>query len=292
MRVFLNGRFVEESEAAISFDDRGFLFGDAVYEVIHLYDGVPYRLGAHLDRLERSLDGVMLPAVDRGLLTRIIENLAAHEGQEVPDAMIYIEISRGASPRSHQFPDPAVPPTILVWCRPAPSWPDDRYAKGISVITLSDDRWAKCWIKTVNLLPNVLAKEKARRAGADDALFVRDGMVLESTASNLFIVTGNTLRTAPVTNYILPGVTRASLVELAPTVGLEVKEEPFSVETLKAADEVFLSATGLEVLPITVVDGVRLRDGRGPAALKLRAVLREDVRREVAAARGDGGHIG
>lgn len=287
MRVFLNGRFVDEKDAVISFDDRGFLFADAVYEVIHLYQGVPYRLKPHLDRLERSLAGVMMPPVDMGLITRAIYDLAGHEGREVDDAIIYIEITRGASPRNHMFPGPDVSPTILLWCRPAPPPPEERLQNGISAITVSDDRWAKCWIKTVNLLANVMAKERARRAGADDALFVRDGMVLESTASNLFIVKDDVLYTAPVTNYILPGITRAVLLEIAPGCGIAVREEPFTVEQLMAADEVFLSGTTSEVLPVTTVDGKRLRDGQGPVAIKLRDALHEDVRREVAAGRRD-----
>jgi D-alanine transaminase len=287
VRVFLNGRFVDESEAAISFDDRGFLFGDAVYEVIHLYDGVPYRLDPHLKRLERSLAGAMMEPVDMSLITRVIQDLAGREGREDPDAIIYIEITRGAAPRNHMFPGPDVRPTILLWCRPAPPPDEARVEKGISVITVADDRWAKCWIKTVNLLPNVMAKERARRAGADDALFVRDGMVLESTASNLFIVVKGVLKTAPVTNYILPGITRATVLELAPGVGVPVREEPFSVDELMAADEVFLSGTTSEVLPVTMVDQKTLREGRGPVAKKLKAALQEDVRREVAAGRGD-----
>jgi D-alanine transaminase len=277
MRVFWNGRFVDENEVRISFDDRGFLFADAVYEVIHLYGGKPYRLEAHLDRLERSQRGLLMEPVDRRMLTDAVWDLARHEGQAVYDAIIYIEISRGASPRSHTFPDPPVPPTVIAWCRPAPPPPADLVRAGIAAITVSDDRWAQCWIKTVNLVANVVAKERARRAGAYDALFVRDGMVLEGTASNLFIVEGDTLRTAPVTNYILPGITRAAILELAPEAGLKVRLEPFRVEELMAADEVFLSGTTAEVLPITTVDGHRLREGIGPVAQKLGRLLRRDA---------------
>ena len=286
MRVFWNDRFVDEADVRISFDDRGFLFADGVYEVIRLYHGRPYRLAAHLDRLERSQRGILLEPVERRRLEDAVADLAAREGREAPDSIIYIEITRGASPRAHSFPDPPVPPTVVAWCRAVVPPAPERVRDGIAVVTVPDDRWAQCWIKTVNLVANVVAKERARRAGAEDARFVRDGMVLEGTASNLFIVEGGVLRTAPVTNYILPGVTRAALLDLAASAGLDVRLEPFRIEELMAADEVFLSGTTTEVLPIAVVDGRRISDGLGPAARRLGDALRADAGlppREVAA---------
>lgn len=281
MRVYFNGAWLDEQAVRVSFDDRGFLFGDAVYEVIRLYDGVPFRLSDHLDRLERSLAGVWITGVDRGALTRALMELADTEGRQQKDAIIYIEVSRGASPRNHAFPEPTVSPTTLMWLRPVSPLPWAQIEAGISAITVPDDRWAKCWIKTVNLLPNVMAKEKAHRAGAQDALFVRDGMVLEGTSANLFIVRGGTLMTAPVTNYILPGITRTVVLELADELGLPTRLEPFAVETLMSADEVFLTGTTTEVLPVTVVDGRRLRDTAGPVARKLLSTLRMHVGRPV-----------
>jgi D-alanine transaminase len=265
MRVYLNGRWETEDSARISFDDRGFLFGDAVYEVIHLYDGQPFRAAEHLDRLERSQRGIELDPVPRAELEAVVAELA-QDAASYPDASLYIEVSRGASPRNHAFPDPPVPPTVLAWVRPVATLPVAEVRRGITVVTVPDDRWAKCWIKTVNLLPNVLAKEKARRRGAQDAIFVRDGMAIEATSANLFRVKRGTLQTAPVTNYILPGITRDVILELAPTLGIPVRLEPFTVEELYEADEVFLTGTTSEILPVTRVDSQPIGHGMGPVA--------------------------
>lgn len=281
MRVYLNGKWMDADETRISFDDRGFLFGDAVYEVIRLYDGRPFELDAHLDRLARSQRAIWMEETDREELKSVIADFCAHEGSETADAIIYIEVSRGASPRSHAFPTPPVAPTVLLWCRPVQVMPWEQNQAGIKAITVPDDRWAKCWIKTVNLLPNVLAKEKAHRAHCDDALFVRDGMVIEATSANLFIVSRSTLMTAPVTNYILPGITRQVILELAKAIGIPVLLEPFTVETLMASDEVFITGTTTEILPVTVVDHVRLRNEMGPLARRLLEAFRARIGRSL-----------
>jgi D-alanine transaminase len=278
VRVYLNGEWLDEATARLSFDDRGFLFGDAVYEVIHLYDGAPFLADRHLDRLHRSQEGIYLEPVARAELETVVRELA-QDVRGVADASLYIQISRGVSPRNHAMPSPPVPPTVLAWVRAvhAPS-PQD-IARGIAAILVPDDRWAKCWIKTVNLLPNVLAKEKARRAGAQDALFVRDGMVIEATSANLFVVQHGVLKTAPVTNYILPGITRQVVLELAQELGIPVTLEPFPEEVLMAADEVFLSGTTSEILPVTQINGRRLREGMGPVAHRLLTAYRARVGR-------------
>ena len=278
MRVYLNGEFVEESAARLSFDDRGFLFGDAVYEVVRLYGGRPFRLEAHLARLGRSLAGVSLPALDLDSLGEVVYALAGEEGAAVPDALVYIQVSRGASPRNHAFPDPSVPPTVLAWCRPYHALPPDELLAGIRVVTVPDDRWAKCWIKTVNLLPNVLAKEKARRAGADDAVFVRDGMAIEATSANFFVVRDGFVQTAPVTNYILPGITRQVVLELAAAQGIPVRLEPVALEDLAHVDEAFLSHTGCGIEPVTTVDGRRVGTVAGPITRRLHEAFESLVR--------------
>jgi len=281
VRVYLNGQFVSQADAHISIDDRGFNFGDAVYEVIRLYDGRPFRLQEHLDRLRRSAAGIWLPPVDGAELSRVVADFAATEGQSYRDALVYIQISRGAAPRNHPFPDPPAPPTVLMWCRAYHELPVDQFLAGISAITVPDDRWAKCWIKTVNLLPNVLAKEKARRAGADDALFVRDGMVIEATSANLFVVSDGTLRTSPITNYILPGISRQVVLELADALSIPVRLEPVPVEDLATVDEVFLTHTGCGVEPVTRVDGRTLGTAAGPITLRLYEAFSELVGRSV-----------
>ncbi len=278
MRVYLNGAFMPESDARVSVDDRGFLFGDAVYEVIRLYGGRPFRLGAHLARLERSLAGAWLPPVDREQLAAVVEDLTRVEGAAVPDALVYIQVSRGAAPRNHPFPDPPVPPTVVVWCRPYHALPPDQFLAGIRVVTVPDDRWAKCWIKTVNLLPNVLAKEKARRAGAEDAVFVRDGMAIEATSSNFFVVRGGVVQTAPVTNYILPGISRQVVLELARDLEIPVRLEPVALEDLATVDEVFLTHTGCGIEPVTTVDGRRLGTAAGPVTRRLYNAFEARVR--------------
>jgi D-alanine transaminase len=284
VRVYLNGSFVDEAEARVSVDDRGFLFGDAVYEVIRLYDGAPFRLEDHLARLGRSLKGVMLPPVNLNDMAAVVYNLAAVEGKTASDALVYIQVSRGASPRNHPFPSPPVSPTVVAWCRPYHALPEAKFLEGIRVVTVPDDRWAKCWIKTVNLLPNVLAKEKALRAGADDALFVRDGMAIEATSANVFFVQDGTVITAPITNYILPGISRQVVLELAEQLAIPVRLMPLPVEELAHVDEVFLTHTGCGVEPVAVVDGRRLGSGVGPVTRRLYDAFQALVGRTAVAA--------
>lgn len=271
MRVYLNGAMVDSNEAKISMDDRGFLFADALYEVVHVYRRQAFAWDLHMERLKAGLAALHYPTVDFAELKRAADILIG-EGPEA-ESSVYIQISRGVQPRSHLFPSDTAP-TVLVWVRPVAPLAVDLVEKGVGVITTPDDRWAKVWIKTVGLLPNVLAKQKAFEAGAFDAVFVRDGMVTESTSANLFIVEQERVRTAPVSNYILPGVTRRVVLELAENLGLTVDLRPFSVEQMLDADEVFLTGTLTEVLPIQTVDGRQIR-GVGPISGRLLKALHE-----------------
>jgi len=198
--------------------------------------------------------------------------------RQCPDdeAALYIQITRGTQRRTHAPPAPGViTPTVLMWVRGVEPVASEKVKNGIAVITVADDRWAKVWIKTIGLLPNVLAKGKAIDAGAFEAVFVRDGMVMEATSANLFRVHDGVLYTAPVTNYILPGITRQVVIELAREAGYTVVEEPFSVEELYRSDEVFLTGTLTEVLPITQVDGKRIGLASGPIASHLLQLLHQ-----------------
>lgn len=273
MMVYLNGELIDEQDAHISFDDRGFLFADGVYEVIHIYARHFFEWDRHMARLRRSIAGIDLPDIDRTAVTKGAEALLEQFNGE--EGVLYLEITRGVQPRTHSFPSRDVPPTILMWIRPHQSFSDRMIGDGVSVITVPDDRWAKVWIKTIGLLPNVLAKEKAHKMGVFDAVFVRDGMVTEATSANILIVRQGVLQTAPVTNYILPGITREVVLEIARDQGIPTLLEPFSVEDMYAADEVFLTGTTTEVLPVTRVDGHMIGKEAGPMAVFLLRELRQ-----------------
>lgn len=272
--VYLNGKFVDESQAFVSIDDRGFLFADGVYEVVHIYHHQPFEWDRHMNRLKRSLQGVGIEGVNFEELTSARDHLLSSAAEE--EAALYIQVTRGTQRRTHAPPPPgSIAPTVLMWIRGVTPISQEMVNAGISVITVADDRWAKVWIKTIGLLPNVLAKGKAQAAGAFEAIFVRDGMVTEATSANVFMVKNGLLYTAPVSNYILPGITRQVVVELAREHGYTVIEEPFPVDAMYAADEIFLTGTLTEVLPITTVDGRRIADTSGPVAQRLLSLLHE-----------------
>lgn len=268
MKVYFNGRLVDEEAARVSIDDRGFLFADGVYEVVHVYNGRLFAWEAHLARLKKSLEGIgMTGAVSPEELTGAASELLAAFTE--PEGALYLQITRGVQKRSHAPPPPGeILPTVLMWVRPVAPFERDFVQAGVSVITVPDDRWAKVWIKTVGLLPNVLAKGKAQAAGAFDAVFVRDGMVTEATAANVFIVREGRLQTAPVTNYILPGITREVVLDLAREMAVPVDLIPFSPQEMMEADEVFLTGTLTEVLPVTEIDGHRVAQAAGPLAFE------------------------
>jgi D-alanine transaminase len=257
VRAYFNGEILGSDQVRISMDDRGFLFGDALYEVVHAYHGNLFAWDLHIERLQEGLAALRYPPVRLEVLKAAALTLLREES--AAEASVYMQISRGVQPRSHLFPAETTPPTVLLWVRPILPIAKEVVAEGVKVVTAADDRWAKVWIKTVGLLPNVMAKQMAHDRGAFDAVFVRDGMVTESTSANVFIVQDGQLRTAPLNNYILPGVTRHVVLELAQELGLEVNLRPFTVAEMMGADEVFLTGTLTEVLPVREIDGVRVR---------------------------------
>ena len=267
--AYINGVFCPISEAKVSIDDRGFQFGDGIYEVIFAYGGKLFLLGPHMQRLRRSAASIELSYdFDAQPLEPIIE-----EGLrrcELRDAMIYLQMTRGVAPRLHQFRDDATP-TIVMTFRPRPVFPDDLHARGIKVVTVTDQRWANCSIKAITLLPNVLAKTRAMRYGYHDAIFVTSTReVRECTSANIFMAKDGRLRIPPRTVSILHGITQAFLMECAAAIELPVDEQAFDVETLYEADEVFMSSTAVEVLGIVEIDDRPIADGRvGPITRKL-----------------------
>src|SRR5205823_6564733 len=211
--VYLNGEIVEEPDARISVNDRGFVFADGIYEVIRVFGGQPFELERHLDRLERSAASLRLdldPSAEE--IGKIAEDLLGREG--TAEAQIYIQVTRGVAPRGHAIPA-NVKPTTLVAIRPVTSPPAEILRSGGGAITVPDDRWARCDVKAIGLTSNVLARSQANAAGAYEAIYVRDGSVTDAASCNVFSVFGPTLMTAPCTNYILWGITREVVLELA-----------------------------------------------------------------------------
>ena len=288
MTVYLNGVYLDRAQAVVSVDDRGFLFADGVYEVTRARDGHLFEGERHLRRLARGLEGlsIALPAGLAAGLLEISARLLRENKLEQGDATVYLQITRGTAPRTHHFPPPGTAPTVFLSAGRL-KVPEDVRARGAAVITTPELRWARCDLKTVNLLPNVLAKQQAVAAGAFEAVFVRDGVVIEGASSNTFAVLGGVLRTHPATHRILAGITREVVLELAAELGIAVAEQPVTVEDLGGASEVMVTATTADVMPVVRVDGLVVGDGRpGPIARELhQALVARMERRPAPAAR-------
>lgn len=277
--AYVNGRYRPLAEASVSVEDRGFQFADGVYEVCEVREGRLVDESRHLARLERSLDKLAMvsPMAMRPL--RIIMREVVRRNR-IRNGLLYMQITRGAAPRAHAFPPPDTPPTIVVTARP--STVTSAAKDGISVITVPETRWARVDIKTVSLLPNALAKQAAIEAGAQEAWFVgRDGLVNEGASSNAWIVRDGAVVTAPASAQILEGITRAVVIETAQQLGLELKEQRFSVADALSADEAFVTSATANVTPVTRIDGKTIGSGApGKVALTLRHALLEATRPE------------
>jgi len=267
--AYVNGVFGPIAEATVSIEDRGFQFGDGVYEVIVAYDGRLFLLELHMRRLRRSAAAIMLDYdFDEDPLEPVIaEGLRRCE---FSDALVYVQLTRGVAPRSHEIPE-NITPTVVMTFKPLPVVPDELRQRGARMMTTLDTRWANCYVKAIILLPNVIAKNEALRRGYDDAIFVTEtGEVRECTAYNLFIAKDGKLTIPPRTESILHGVTQGLLLECAAAIGLKVNEEAFDIATLCAADEVFMSGTTVDALGITSVNDQPIGDGRvGPITRRL-----------------------
>ena len=271
--VYFNGAYVSKDEVRISPDDRGFLFADGIYEVVRSYHGNVFALDAHLRRLANGLRAIEIGGVDVHAIGGVVQGLLTRNNL-TNDATVYLQITRGAAPRVHSFPDPLPPPTVYAEARAFSPRGDP--AVGIPVITVPDVRWARCDIKSVALLPNCLANQRARAAGAVEAIFVRDGVALEGTASSFFAVIDAEVRTAPASNYILPSITRDVVVRLCQETSVPHREYPVLTEELARASELFMAGTTLEVMPVVSLDGRPVGNRRpGPVASKLYAAFRE-----------------
>jgi D-alanine transaminase len=277
--IWINGDVSPLADARVGVEDRGYQFADGVYEVIRLYDGRPFTLREHLERLERSAAGIhMRLGTDRDALAAEILRFIPRTG--VRDGMIYLQATRGCAPRNHVFPTDCQP-TILFYARCLPPVPAPGHGDGAKLQTVPDERWKRCWIKSIALLPNILAKNDAVAAGADEAVFLEDGVVTECSASNLFIVRGGKVITHPAGPKVLPGITRLVLFQVAKQLGVEMIERPVRFEEATAADEVFITSTTREISWASTWDGRTIGKGRcGPVTLRLHQALRERITRE------------
>jgi len=279
--AYVNGRFVPHGEAVVHIEDRGYQFGDAIYEVWALFDGKLGDAEGHFARLERSLFelSIAMP-MSRAALTLVLRETVRRN--RIRDGLLYLQVSRGVAKRDHAFPNPPVRPAVIMTVSATDrAAGETRAAKGVSVVTMPESRWGRCDIKTVNLLPNALAKQKAREAGAAEAWFVDDlGFVTEGASSNAWIVDGDgRLRTRDTNANILRGVTRHTLLDVIRREGLEVDERPFTPAEAVAAKEAFITGAGTLVLPVIAVDGHPVGEGKpGPVAARLRRLYIEQAK--------------
>ena len=267
--VYFDGRYVPKSEVRVSPDDRGFLLGDGIYEVAAAYNGRFVALDRHMDRLRRSLRESRIDENVAEPLETVFQELLERNGfADSGKSMVYLQVTRGAAPRSHAFPKVAVRPTVYAYAAPIPAELAE-LAAGAAAITRPDVRWSRCDIKVISLIANVLANQEAKEAGAFEAILIRDGFALEGTHTSFFAVKKGVIRTAPLSNFILPGITREITLEAVLRDGIEVVEEPISASELRQMDELFITGTTTEVVPIVKLDGRPVGDGKpGPVTLR------------------------
>ena len=262
--VYLNGAFVEREKASVSVMDRGFLLGDGVYEVIPAYFGKLFRFQEHLSRLQKSLDAVSIPNPHRAEeWESILGKLVDLNGRG--DLSVYLQITRGtALHRDHAFPA-HVTPTVFAMATPIVVPGPEYYENGVAAMTLEDVRWRHCDIKAISLLPNVLLRQQAVAQGMSEAILVRDGAVTEGAASNVFVISRGVLKTPPPSPAILTGITRDLVLELAKTHNVKHEECAIPVEELRQADEIWLTSSTKEIVPVTLLDGQAVGAGKpGP----------------------------
>lgn len=276
--AYYNGRITPLDEAKVSVHDRAVVFGDGVYEVVKVLDGRFFALDLHLDRFYRSAAGIELAVPwDRAGVRALLAELLARSGYS--DALIYWQLSRGISPRQHYYPPEGTAPSILAWAREFRGMTPGMHEQGVKAITRPDERWPKCWVKSLNLLPNCMARDAAHRQGAYEAILVdRDGLVNECSACNLFAVINGVVRTAPRSRNILWGISRHVTIKCARAAGIPFEERAFSVPEMMASEEVFLSSTSPDVLAIVEVDGRKIGGGKpGPVTTRLLDLFRHYI---------------
>lgn len=279
MKVLFNREILEKSEVTIDMEDRGYQFGDGVYEVVNVYNGIAFTLVEHVDRLYRSAEEIRLNIpIEREEVKQLIVRLINENN--VKNGSIYLQITRGVAPRKHQY-DSKIKPLLVAYPLPF-SDISNVQQQGVKAITAEDLRWLRCDIKSLNLLYNIMIKQEAHEKGAYEAILLRDDQVTEGSSSNIFIVKDDTIYTHPANNFILNGITRIKLLQLFHQKEWKVKEQPVSKQFLMSADEVFLTSTTNEVVPITTIDEVKINDGKpGSFTRKIQQAFTELVKAEI-----------
>ena len=269
MIVYFNGEFMPKNEVKISPDDRGFLLGDGAYEVMRSYNGFLFKAREHILRMDQSLEKLRLMNPFKGDIKGIGEKLIQDNNLQDSDATFYIQVTRGAAPRQHAFPDGEVSPTVYASVS-AFQPPLKKREEGVKIILEPDIRWAHCDIKSIALLPNVLASQRAKEQLAEEAVLVRDGVLTEGSHLSFGAIFGNQFFTYPDSNYILPGITCQVVLEICNNLGIGINRTPIFVDQIKEADELILMGTTLEVAPVVQVDDWKVGDGTpGPITKKL-----------------------
>ena len=284
--AYLNGEFLPLEQARISPLDRGFLFADGVYEVIPAYGGTLFRLQEHLERLERSLHEIQLSSPSsRAQWQALLEQLIEKNGGG--NISVYLQITRGTAPkRDHAFPNPPVAPTVFAMTSPiaTPAADSPDTTEGVRAITMDDIRWSRCDIKSVALLPNALMRQHAVQQGCAEAILIRDGFATEGSATNFFIVRDGVVVTPPKSHLILPGITRDLTVELCNDHGIPVEEREVTEAELKSAEEIWLSSSTKEVVPVVELNQLKVGNGQPGPIWKQVARLYVDYKRKLCGA--------
>ena len=280
MIVYLNGRYLPKEEASISPDDRGFLFGDGVYEVVRAHEGHFFRAASHWQRLRNSLAATEINGPTDAEVQSIAETLLDKNALRSGEATVYLQITRGVAPRKHGFPQPPVPATVYAYA--APFTPlHDKWRSGVRVITAPDNRWGRCDIKSISLLPSILANRKAQIAGVHEVILLRDSVVTEGSHTNFAAVRNGALITHPANNFILNGITRVVALELCKELSISILENPLPESELRSLDEAMLLGTTNDVMPVVQINDWLVGDGRpGPVTRRLQKALEELVARE------------
>ncbi|WP_066063368.1 D-amino-acid transaminase [Neobacillus soli] len=280
--AILNGKIIDRSEAKVDVEDRGYQFGDGVYEVIRVYNGKMFTVTEHLHRFVKSSDsiGISFPFSSEQL-TSLLEELIVKNNLRV--GIIYMQITRGVAPRNHAFPTEDVIPTFVAYTKEVPR-PAESLKTGVKTILTEDIRWLRCDIKSLNLLGNLLAKQKAAEEGCFEAIQHRGEDVTEGSSSNIFIVKNGLVSTHPSNHLILKGITKDVILQLCAKNNIPLKERTFSLEELEEADEVFLASTTSEVMPIIEIAGKKVMDGMpAPVTKKLQELFVQEIEKQCGA---------